>query len=199
MGLIAAAAAISAGVGLAKGVYGAVQSARANKGINRLLDNPVEYERPDEYGQILQSALQRSEQGEPAWMSQARDDMRGASATARGAAERGAISSNTYGKAVGDIYSKQLQAYQDMGMQAQQWQDKQFANLQNVRQMGAGYSDTEWAENKLRPWETQMNMYQSERQASATNTWSGIESMAGGFMDYAGTKYAKDNSSGTYS
>ena len=190
--LLAAAAITGGAVNLAKGLFGAVQSARARKGINRLLANPVEYKRPGEYAQELAKRAQMAGQSQMPGQGIITDNIGQATSQAFSAAAKGSISSNTYGKSVGDIYSKQLQAYQDLGVQSAQWQQTQKENYLNTLQRGAEYSDTEWAENKLRPWETQMNQYQSQKQSGGQNLWGGIEGMAGGLMSFAGTKYAGD-------
>lgn len=183
---------INLGMNLLKGVFGAVQTAKANKNINRLLNNPVTYKRPEEYAQELSYRQQQASQSEPLWAQQQKDNIGQATAQAYGAAREGAISSNTYMGAVGDIYSKKLNAYQDLTMQSQQWQEKQKENYMSTLQKGAGYSDAEWYENQLRPWETAMNRYQSQKQSGMANLFGGVEGMATATNNYMGTRYAQD-------
>ena len=192
MSLLGAAALVGGGVNLAKGLFGAVQSAKANKGINRLLANPVTYKRPEEYARELAMREQQAAQSQPAWMNQAKDNIGGAFATGVGSLKESAISSNTLNRGIGDLYSKQIKAYQDLGMEAQKWQETQKENLAGTLQRGAGYSDTEFEQNKRLPWDIAMNEYRSKAQAGATNLFSGLEGGASTFMNYAGTKYAQD-------
>jgi len=183
---------IGGGVNLAKGLFGAVQASKARKGINKLLANQPTYKRPEEYGQELAMRAGLASQNQPAWMRQAKSDIGGAFSQSLGASERGAISSNTYQKSVGDLFNKQIQAYQDLGMEAQKWQDTQKENYMKTLQTGAGYSDTEYEQNVRMPWDIRMNELTSQRQEGASNLWNGLEGMASGAMNYVGTKYYQD-------
>lgn len=185
------AAIASGAISLGKGIIGAVQAGKAKKNINKLLANPVQYKRPEEYGQELALRQQRASQSNPLWASQAKDNIGSALSQSLGAAEKGAISSNTYGKSVGDLFNKQIQAYQDLGMQSQQWQDKQKEALANTYRQGAQYSNDE-LQFKQNNWDVQMNQARGDNQAGATNLWNGIEGGASAFMNFAGTKYAGD-------
>ena len=191
MSLLAAGAIIGGGVSLVKGLFGAVQARKAQKNINKLLSNPVTYKRPEEYAK----ELAMREQGLSASMpgqGQMYDNISSAGATARGAAEKGAISSNTYGSAVGDIFSKQLQAYQDLGIKSAEWRDLQKEKYVNTLGKGAEYSDTEYQENVLRPYETRLNIATGNKQAGMTNMANGFEGVASTAMNFFGTKYAQD-------
>jgi hypothetical protein len=191
MTLLAASAIINGGIGVAKGIYGAVQSFKAQKGINRLMANPVTYKRPEEYLAELQQRKQ-SLNGELPGYDQIKDNISQAGAEARTSAEKGAISSNSYGRAVGDIYSKQLEAFQNLGIQSAQWRDTQKQNYVDTLRQGANYSDQEFKINKLQPWETQMNIYQGNKQAGAQNLFGGVEGAANAFSSFVGTKYYQD-------
>jgi len=193
-GLLAGAL-IGGGISLAKGLFGAVQSAKANKGIKRLLNNPVTYTRPEEYAKQL-AMREQGLSGDLPGRGLMEQNIGLASASARGAAEKGAISSNTYMKSVGDIYSKQLAAFRDLGIQSAQWKDQQKDKYESTLQQGAGYSDTEFEMNKLRPWEQKMNMYQSQKQSGGANLWSGLEGIGTSAMNYFGTKYMGNMLSG---
>ncbi len=186
------AAIVGGGVNLVKGLFGAIQSAKAQKKTNRLLDNPVTYKRPEEYARELAMREQQAAQSQPTWMRQAKENIGQGFATGVGNLKESAISSNTLSGGIGDLYQKQIQAYQDLGMQAQKWQETQRENLAGTLRQGAGYSDTEYQENVLRPWETQMNMAMGNKQAGATNLFSGLEGMSSTFANFAGTKYFQD-------
>jgi hypothetical protein len=176
---------------LAKGLFGAIQAKKANKQIKSLMANQATYKRPEEYAQELTMRQGLASQTQLPGMGQITDNIGAASAQARGAAEKGAISSNTYMGAVGDIYSKQIAAYQDLGVQAANFQQTQKENLARTLQQGAGYSDTEWDQNKLQPWNMQMNMAQSDKQAGWANLWGGVEGQTMSANNFAGTQYAQ--------
>jgi hypothetical protein len=176
---------------IGKAVFGAAQAVKANKQVKNLMANQVTYKRPEEYAQELTMRQGLASQTQLPGMGQITDNIGAASAQARGAAEKGAISSNTYMGAVGDIYSKQIQAYQDLGVQAANFQQTQKENLAKTLQQGAGYSDTEWDQNKLQPWNMQMNMAQSNKQSGWANLWGGLEGQAMSANNFAGTQYAQ--------
>jgi len=174
---------------LGKSIVGMVQTARASKGINRLMAQQPTYKRPEEYETMLAMRQKMAAQGKLPGQAYMEENIGQAAATARGAAREGAISSTSYQKSVGDIFGKQMQAYQDLAMQSAQWQQQQKENLAQTYQQGAQYSDTEWEQNKLRPWEIGMQQYQSQKQAGAQNLFGGLEGMMGNLSSFAGTKY----------
>lgn len=176
-------------IDLTKSIIGMVQTARANKGINRLLAQQPTYSRPEEYGTILAMRKQMAAQGKMPGQAYAEGNIGQAAATARASAREGAISSTAYQKSIGDIYSKQLQAFQDLSQQSALWQQQQRENLAQTYQQGAGYADTEWEQNKLRPWEIKMQQFQSQKQSGAANMFGGAEGMVGNLQSYAGTSY----------
>ncbi len=195
-GLGGAMGIIGAGLGavtnLAKGIFGAVQTSRANKQIKNLLNNPVTYKRPEEYFQELQQRKQMAAQQQLPGQGYIENNIGQAVASAMTGAERGAISSNTYQKSVGDILQKQINAYQDLGFQASQFQQQQKENYLGTLQRGAGYSDWEFNVNKLQPYEQKLNMAFSNRQAGMQNLFGGAEGVIGGINDFAGTRYYSD-------
>jgi hypothetical protein len=154
--------------------------------------NPVTYKRPEEYAQELAMRRQMAAQQQLPGQGYIEQNIGQAGASALSAAERGAISSNTYQKSVGNILGKQLDAFQNLGYQAAQFQQANKESLMGTMQRGAGYSDAEWQVNKQSPWDMRMNMAQSKRQAGAQNLFGGLEGMTSGLMDFAGTKYMQD-------
>jgi hypothetical protein len=183
---------ISAGAALTKGIVGAVQASKAKKAQERLMANPVTYKRPDEYAQELGLRQEAASQQEMPGQRYLEQNIGNAAAQARTASEQGAISSNVYQSQVGNIFEKQANALQDLSMQSAQWQQQQKENLISTLGKGANYSDTEWQENSLRPWEMNMNQYQSQKQAGAQNAWGGAEGLVQGLSSFAGTKYYQD-------
>jgi hypothetical protein len=192
MSLALAAGIAGAGMNIAKGLVGMVQTARANKGIKRLMANPVTYKRPDEYAQELGLRQEAASQQEMPGQRYLEQNIGNAASQARTASEQGAISSNVYQSQVGNIFEKQANALQDLSMQSAQWQQQQKENLISTLGKGSNYSDTEWTENSLRPWEMNMNLYQSQKQAGAQNAWGGAEGLIQGLSSFAGTKYYQD-------
>lgn len=192
MSLLGAAALISGGISAVKGIFGAAQSVKANKQIKKLNATLPKYKRPEEYGQELALRAKMAGQGQLPGLGQITDNISGATSQAYGAAEKGAISSNTYMGAVGDIYSKQINAFQDLGIKSAEFQQTQKENYMNTLQKGADYSDTEWQENVMRPWEVNMNEAQSKKKAGGENLWNGLEGMSSAFSSFAGTKYASE-------
>lgn len=185
--------AVGAGLGavtnLAKGIWGLSQYKKGTKAFNSLMANQPTYKRPEEYQQELAMRKQMAAQGSMPGQGYIEQNIGGATSQALSAAEKGAISSNTYQKSVGDILSKQLSAFQDLGLQSAQWQQSQKENLMGTMQRGAGYSDQEFSTNVLQPWEMKMNDAVSQRQMGAQNIFGGAEGAMGNVMDFAGTSY----------
>jgi hypothetical protein len=179
----------AAATNISKGIMGAAQASKGRKASNKLMANQPTYKRPEEYQQELAMRKQMAAQGSMPGQGYIEQNIGGATSQALSAAEKGAISSNTYQKSVGDILSKQLSAFQDLGLQSAQWQQSQKENLMGTMQRGAGYSDQEWQTNKLQPWEIGMNQAESQRQMGAQGMFGALEGFSGNVMDYAGTSY----------
>jgi hypothetical protein len=176
---------------LAKGLFGAIQARKAGKGISNLMANQVTYKRPEEYAQELSARNQMVSQSQLPGIGQITDNIGSAAASARSALKEGAISSNVYNRGVGDVFAKQVQAYQDLGIKSAEFQQKQKEGRLTTLQRGGDFSDTEWTQNKLYPWELQMNMLQSQKQAGVANAWGGTEGMQTSANNFAGTSYAQ--------
>ena len=190
--LMAISAGIGAAANLAKGIWGISQFKKGNKDFKSLMANQPVYKRPEEYEQELAMRQQMAAQQQLPGQGYIEQNIGGATSQALSAAEKGAISSNVYQKSVGDILQKQLNAFQDLGLQSAQWQQANKENLMGTMQRGAGYSDQEFMTNKLQPWEMGMNDAVSRRQAGAQMMFGGAEGMISGLSDYAGTKYYAD-------
>lgn len=189
MAPLLAAAIVSGGISLTKAVVGAFQKNRANKKIKNLLANPVKYKRPEEYAQELTLRKQQAEQTRLPGQGYMEQNIGQSVSQALSASEKGAISSNVYQSSVGNILNKELDAYNNLGIQAAQFQQGNKEAYMGTLQRGAGYSDAEYQENVLTPYERKLNMSFSDRQAGSANLWGGLEGAASAFSDYAGTKY----------
>lgn len=180
---------VNTATNVAKGIFGAVQAAKGRKELNNLLANPVTYKRPEEYFADLQAQQQRAGMTKMPGQGYAEQNIGQAYSQAIGNLVKGAISSNVYQRGVGDLYQKTLNAYQDLAQQSAQWQDQQQANLSAARQRGMQFSDQEWSQNKLFPWEMKANMATDKIQAGQQNMSSGFGGALGGLSDFAGTSY----------
>lgn len=191
-------AAIAQGAGsLAQGIFGGVQAARANKAFSRLQANRPTYDIPKEYENVLRQYQLAYASDMPGY-AQTLSNIGQASARARGAAERGAISSNAYGAQVGDIYQKELDAIQNLGIQQAQYKQSQLANIAQAEQTIGGQKLEQQNWNKFIPWQTEMNRFGEQKQAGIQNMFSGIQSGLGNLTDYMGTKYYTDAIKGLY-
>jgi hypothetical protein len=177
---------------LAKGIFGAVQTAKANKQIKSLLANPITYKRPEEYLKELAMRKSMASQTEMPGMGYKQDSMNQLLSQTLSSAKEGAISSNVYQKSVGDAFQKAINSLRQDSYDNAQWQQQQKENLIGTLGKGAGYSDQEFTTNVQQPWDIKMNMAQSNKQSGATNLWGGVEGLAATATDYAGTKYYQD-------
>ena len=183
---------LGAATNIAKGIWGISQFRKGNKDFKSLMANQPVYKRPEEYAQELEMRKQMAAQQQLPGQGYIEQNIGGATSQALSAAEKGAISSNVYQKSVGDILQKQINAFQDLGLQSAQWQQQQKENLMGTMQRGAGYSDQEFQFNKLQPWEMRMNDAVSRRQAGGQMMFGGAEGAIGSVMDFAGTKFYQD-------
>jgi hypothetical protein len=115
--------------------------------------------------------------------------MEQAGARARGAAERGAISSVSYGSQVGDIYQKELDAIQNLGMKQEEWKASQMQNVAGAQAAIGEQKAQQWNVNQYVPWQTEMNRLGEQRATGMQNLFQGIQSGLGGISDLAGTSY----------
>ena len=191
MSALLAGALLSGGSALLQGIFGAAQAARGNKGFNRAMANRPTYEIPDEYKNIL-AQYQQSQAGNMPGYEQTLSQIGQAGARARGSAERGAISSASYGAQVGNLYQKELDAIQGLGIKQEEYKTSMLDKVAQAQgQMGAQKSE-QWNINKFMPWQTEMNRYGEQKQAGIQNMFSGIQSGMGSLADLAGTKYYSD-------
>jgi len=197
MGPLGIAALIGGGVNLVKGIFGGIQAAKANRQFKKTLANRPDYQIPEEYKNIL-SRYQQAYAGNMPGYEQTLSQIGQLGARSRGAAERGAISSNAYGAQVGDIYQKELDALQGLGIQQAQYKQSQLANVAQAESAIAGQKQEQFNINKFLPWQMEMNRWGEQKQAGVQNLFSGIQGMAGAATDFLGTKYYTDTLKGLY-
>jgi hypothetical protein len=192
-----AGALISGGSALLQGIIGGIQASRANKQFKRLSANRPQYEIPKEYESIL-GMYKTAMAGNAPGYSQSLANMEQAGARARGAAERGAISSVSYGSQVSDIYQKELDAIQNLGVQQEQWKASQMQNVAGAQAAMGEQKAQQWNVNQYVPWQTEMNRLGEQRATGMQNLFQGIQSGLGGITDLIGTKYYTDAMKGLY-
>lgn len=197
LGGLIAGGVLSGASSLLQGIIGGIQASRANKQFNRLLANRPQYEIPKEYESIL-GMYKTAMAGNAPGYSQSLANMEQAGARARGAAERGAISSVSYGSQVSDIYQKELDAIQNLGVQQEQWKASQMQNVAGAQGMLGEQKAQQWNVNQYVPWQTEMNRLGEQKATGMQNLFQGIQSGLGGISDLLGTKYYTSVLKGLY-
>lgn len=182
---------LGGGSALLQSVIGGIQAYQGNKGFKRTMANRPDYEIPSEYQDIL-AKYQQAQAGNMPGYEQLQSNIGQAGARARGAAERGAISSTAYGAQVGDIYQKELDAIQNLGIQQEQYKTQMLDKVAGAQGQLAGQKAEQWNINKFLPWQTEMNRYGEQKSAGMQNLFSGIQSGIGSVSDFLGTKYYTD-------
>ena len=165
---------------------------KANKLQNQwdtLNANRPTYEIGEGYTEALDLYKQRAAQRQMPGQDLMEENIQQASARARSAAERGSISSATYGAQASDIYSRELEAIQDLGIQAAKFQwENQGQLAQGYEMMGAQQEKAQdW--NKLGAWATRMNQLESQMGARTQNANQYLGNVMPGLLNFAGTQY----------
>jgi hypothetical protein len=191
IGALGLGAILSGGTSLAQALVQGIGALRANKRFNQTFANRPNYEIPEEYGNILAQYKQAYAGNMPGYglmLGQTEQ----AGARARGAAERGAISSTSYGQQIGDIYQKELDAIQNLGIQQAQYKSGMLDKVTGAEGMMGQQKTEQWNLNKFLPWQTEMNRWGEKTKANTEGFWGAIQSGMGGVMDLLGTKYYAD-------
>jgi len=191
MSALLAGALISGGSQLLQGVIGGIGASRANKKFNQLMRNRPEYEIPEEYQNILSRYKTAYASNMPGY-EQTLSNIGQLGARTRGAAERGAISSSAYQSSVGDIYQKELDALQNLGIQQAQYKQGQLANISQAEGALAGQKSEQWNINKFLPWQTEANRYGEQRKTGMENIFAGMQGIKDTAMNFLGTRYYTD-------
>ena len=197
LGGLIAGGVLSGASSLLQGIIGGIQASRANKQFKKLNANRPQYEIPKEYENIL-GMYKTAMAGNAPGYSQSLANMEQAGARARGAAERGAISSVSYGSQVSDIYQKELDAIQNLGVQQEQWKASQMQNVAGAQGMLGEQKAQQWNVNQYVPWQTEMNRLGEQKATGMQNLFQGIQSGLGGISDLLGTKYYTSVLKGLY-
>jgi hypothetical protein len=174
---------------LGMGIANTIKTNKLQKQWDRLNANRPTYEIPQSYKDALAIYQKQAGQTQLPGQGLIEENIGQSSARARTAAERGAISSTSYGGQVSNIYDKELQAIQDLGIKSAEFQQQNQQNLATGMQMMGGQQEKAQDWNTLGKWSTQMNQLESKMGASAgaaSNAWQGLSA---GLMDFAGTQY----------
>jgi hypothetical protein len=187
LGAIAGGASTAMNLGF--GIYNSIKTAKLQKQWDRLNANRPTYEIPQSYKDALAIYQKQASQTQLPGQGLIEENIGQSSARARTAAERGAISSTSYGGQVSNIYDKELQAIQDLGIKSAEFQQQNQQNLATGMQMMGGQQEKAQDWNTLGKWSTQMNQLESKMGASsgaASNAWQGLSA---GLTNFAGTSY----------
>jgi len=174
-----------------QGVIGGVQAARGAKGLKRTMDARPDYEIPQEYQNIL-AQYQQAYGGNMPGYERGLDQMGQISARNRGAAERGAISSNAYSSSVSNLQQKELDAIQNWNQSNAEFKLAGVDKIAGAEQMLGGQKEQQWNINKFLPWQTEMNRYGEMKKSGIENLFGGIQTATSGISDLLGTKYYTD-------
>lgn len=197
MSALGLGAILSGGASLLQGIIGGIQASRANKKLNQLQANRPQYQIPKEYEDILNQYKMSYASDMPGY-AQTLSNIGQAGARARGAAERGAISSNAYGAQVSDLYQKELDALQNLGIQQEQYKASQLDKMAQAQSALGAQKSEQWNLNQFVPWQTEMNRYSEQKSTGMQNLFSGIQGGLGVASDFLGTKYYADTLKGLY-
>jgi hypothetical protein len=175
---------------LAQGIFGGVQAFKANKQFNRLNANRPQYEIPQEYTDILRKYQQAQAGNMPGYetmLGQAEQ----AGARARGASERGAISSTAYGAQVGDIYQKELDAIQKEYVSNAEFKLAGVDKIAGAQGLMAGQKEAKQNWDTLIPYQTELNRYGEMKKTGMENIFGAIQGGLSNATDLLGTAYYK--------
>jgi hypothetical protein len=184
---------LSGGSALAQALIQGISALNANKKFKQTLaDRPTlgaEYLKP--YESILAKYNQVYGGNKPGFEQQL-DQISQLGARARGSAERGAISSNSYLTQVGDIHQRGLDAIQKEYLSNAEFKLSGVDKTAGATAMLGEKQTEQWNINKYIPWQTEMNRWGEKQKASTEGFWGALQGGIGGITDLLGTKYAAD-------
>ena len=193
LGALGIGALISGGSALLQSIVGGVQAAKGAKGFKKTMASRptlgAEYLKP--YEDIL-AKYKQTYSGDMPGLGGRLDQITQTGARARGAAERGAISSSAYGAQVGDIYQKELDEIQKRYLENTEFKLSGVDKIAGATATLGEKQSEQWNINKFLPWQTEMNRFGEQKQAGIQNLFSGIQSGVSTAMDFMGTQYYKE-------
>lgn len=179
---------VTSGIGLGKGIFGGIQAAKANKKLNKTLANRPKFEIPKEYQDVLSTYQRLAASNKFPGQDILESKLQQSTARATQSAERGAISSNAYQGAVGDIYQKELEAYQNLGVQAQQYQSQMQDKLAGAQQTMGGLKSEQWNINEYGKWQSEAQRLAEKAGVGKQDLWAGFGDITSSLTNLFGTK-----------
>jgi hypothetical protein len=185
------AAGVSSLLNLGLGIADRIKANKLQKQWNTLYSQRPEYEIPEAYTGALNLYKQRAAQSKMPGQDILEENIQQSSARARTAAERGAISSASYGAQASDIYAKELEAIQDLGIKSAEFQWANQGQLGEAMNMYGQQQEKAQDWNKIGAWSTKMNTIESQMGAKTQNANAYLGNAAAGLLQFAGTDYYK--------
>jgi hypothetical protein len=177
---------IGGGIGLAKGIFGAVQAGKGNKQLNTLLNNRPQYNISQGYQDAFKTYQGLANSQMPGY-----DIMKGqidqSGARTQQNLERGAMSSNQLMSGALSAQDKELDAIKNLGLMSAQWRGQQQQNLAGAQDKMGQLQDQQWQQNTLDPYNTRLNIAAGNKQAGMTNMFGGLQEAGSSLMNFAGT------------
>lgn len=183
-----AAAAISAGSGIAN----MIKKDNLKRQWDQIAGQRPDYTIPESYRSAL-GVYQKLATGEMPGQSLIEENIQQSSARARTAAERGSISSTAYGGQISNIYDKELQAIQDLGIQAAQYKAQAQENLAKGMQMMGAEEAKKYEWDVIGDWTTKMNAIESQLGQRSKNESNSFETMMASLTNLETENYLKNN------
>jgi hypothetical protein len=183
------AAGVSSLLNLGLGIADRIKANKLQKQWNTLYSQRPEYEIPEAYTGALNLYKQRAAQSKMPGQDILEENIQQSSARARTAAERGAISSASYGAQASDIYAKELEAIQDLGIKSAEFQWANQGQLGEAMNMYGQQQEKAQDWNALGKWTTGMNVLESQMGARTQNANAYLGNAAAGLANFAGTEY----------
>lgn len=187
----AIATGVSSLLNLGLGIADRIKANKLQKQWNTLYSQRPEYEIPEAYTGALNLYKQRAAQTKMPGQDILEENIQQSSARARTAAERGAISSASYGAQASDIYAKELEAIQDLGIKSAEFQWANQGQLGEAMNMYGQQQEKAQDWNKIGAWSTKMNTIESQMGAKTQNANAYLGNAAAGLLQFAGTDYYK--------
>lgn len=180
--------AIGAGVqgllGIGRGIFGGIQTAKANKALKNF--KFPQYTIPGAYEDMMSLYKQRAAANELPGQSLMENKLGAQTAFGQRAAEKYASTSGQALGAVTGLYGKQMDAVRDLGIQFANFKAQRESELARAQQVMAQAQDKQWEINQWIPAQYKYNELQSMKQAGASNLWGGIQDVAGAGMNFLG-------------
>jgi len=192
---------ISSGIpilGLASGainglsaIFQGIKASKDRKRFNQALTERPDYQIPEEYQKIL-SQYQTAYGGDMPGYQRGLNQIEQVGARGRGAAERGAISSNAYASSISSQQQKELDAIMNLNIQNEQFKLAGVDKIAGAEGMMAGQKEQQWNLNEFLPWQTKVSYLGESAKARTEGAYGALNAFGSNLSDLAGTKYLMD-------